>query len=200
MSASTCRTSSFWRTLGLAAALLMACAGPGQARQKLPQDLLNPLLGPDYATWLEGAVARMCTPQEISGFLALKDDAAAERFTAAFWERRNPHPGERNLLLELFDKRAAEADKRFSESGRTGRATDRGAVFVLYGQPTEPKFHAGMSRREPDAEVRIYKSPFSPACTAASAAAAVPLRPGQRRDGVHRLVRRPVPATAAEEE
>lgn len=194
------RSSTFWRSVAIAVALLVAGAVPQQARQKLPQDLLNPLLGPDYATWLEGPIARLCTPAEISAFLALKDDAAAERFTAAFWERRNPHPGERNLLLELFDKRAAEADKQFSESGRTGRATDRGAVFILYGKPTETKFDAGLGRRDPDAEVWIYKSPFEPSLHGHQPQ---PQYRFARVNGVTVYigsVRRPVPATAAEEE
>lgn len=138
--------------------LLAGCAAAPSSKQQVPRDLLNPFLGPAHATWLEGAVARMCTPEEISGYLALRDDAAAEHFEAAFWERRNPHPGEaRNTLREIFDKRAAEADKRFSESGHAGRATDRGAVLVLYGEPSETRFDAGLSRRDPDAEVWVYK-------------------------------------------
>ncbi len=136
-----------------------SCAG-APPTTKRPADLLNPFLGPEHATWLEGAIARMATPDEIAGFQQLRDDAAAAAFIDAFWERRNPHPGERNVVRETFEKRAAEADKRFSESGRRGRATDRGAVFVLYGEPAEIKFDAGVGRRELDAEVWLYREPL----------------------------------------
>lgn len=140
--------------------LLLAGCAAQQPKQRLPADLLNPFLGPAYATWLEGAVARMCTPEELSSYLALRDDAAAERAVEAFWERRNPHPGAaRNTLREVFDKRAAEADKRFSESGHAGRATDRGAVFVLHGEPSDTHFDAGLGPRDPDVEVWVYKQP-----------------------------------------
>ena len=149
-------------TVALLFAVAVGCAAPAAAKPKpkRPPDLLNPYLGPDHATWLEGAVARMASPDEITGYLALRDDAAAATFVESFWERRNPHPGSgRNSVRQLFDQRATEADKRFSESGRSGHTTDRGAVFVLYGEPSEIRFDAGVGPREVDAEVWVYKAP-----------------------------------------
>jgi GWxTD domain-containing protein len=152
------------RLLSAAAVGVLACAlscgASSPAPPKRPVDLLNPYLGPEHAAWLEGAVARMASPDEVTSYLALRDDTAAEAYIEAFWERRNPHPGSgRNPVRGLFDQRAAEADKRFSESGRIGRTTDRGAVFVLYGEPSEIRFDAGVGPREPDAEVWLYKEP-----------------------------------------
>ena len=152
-------------TVALVLAVAVGCGAPAAAKPKpkrLP-DLLNPYLGPDHATWLEGAVARMATPDEITGYLALRDDAAAATFIEGFWERRNPHPGSgRNAVRQLFDQRATEADKRFSESGRSGHTTDRGAVYILYGEPSEIRFDAGVGPREVDAEVWVYKAPGQP--------------------------------------
>lgn len=146
--------------LALGLALALGCGSVGPAPPKRPAELLNPYLGPEHATWLEGAIARMATPAELAAYLALRDDAAAARFVEQFWERRNPHPGSgRNPVRALFEQRAAEADKRFSESGRNGRATDRGAVLVLYGEPSEIRFDAGVGPRELDAEVWLYQEP-----------------------------------------
>lgn len=146
--------------LALSVAATLACGAP--AAQKRPADLLNPFLGPEHAAWLEGAVARIATPEEIASYLALRDDTAAGAFIESFWERRNPRPGSgRNAMRVLFEQRAAEADKRFSESGRSGRATDRGAVFVLYGEPSEIRFDAGVGPRELDAEVWLYRPPVA---------------------------------------
>jgi GWxTD domain-containing protein len=58
-----------------------------------------------------------------------------------FWAKRDPTPGTlRNEEHEAFQRLVAEANRRFREGGSTaipGWRTDRGRVFIKYGQPDE---------------------------------------------------------------
>jgi GWxTD domain-containing protein len=133
---------------GSASALLLAgalwlagCASGGGGASTAPPpraavDLINTQLSPSLSQWLVGAIARMATAEEIQAYLALQDDAAATAFIESFWASRDPDPSRAgNPLRELFEQREAEADRRFSEAGYLGRRTDRGLVFVLFGEP-----------------------------------------------------------------
>jgi GWxTD domain-containing protein len=63
------------------------------------------------------------------------------RFLRAFWARRDPTPGTpRNEAEEDFYDRIAAANRRFRESGGgriPGWRTDRGRIFLKYGDPDE---------------------------------------------------------------
>jgi GWxTD domain-containing protein len=58
-----------------------------------------------------------------------------------FWAKRDPTPGTvRNEEQEGFYRRIAEANRRFREGGSTaipGWRTDRGRIFIKYGEPDE---------------------------------------------------------------
>jgi GWxTD domain-containing protein len=162
--------------------LLAACATP--PAQRRAGDLLNPQLSPGLSQWLVGPIARLATPEEVQQYLALTDDAAAQAFIEAFWTRRDPSPPangnplRRPNLRERFEARAAEADKRFAEAGYLGRRTDRGTIFVLYGEPRSVDFDIhpepdkpaierwtyagdakpGLDGRKPDASYRFLKT------------------------------------------
>ena len=60
---------------------------------------------------------------------------------------------------QLFDQRAREADKRFSEAGYLGRRTDRGALFVLHGEPDSIEFEINPLPEQPPIEVWKYGAP-----------------------------------------
>jgi GWxTD domain-containing protein len=140
----------------LALLLLAACAASPPAMRG-PEDLTNPFLGPEYSQWLVGPVALLASPEEREAYLAQRDDAAAARFIEGFWQRRDPRPAEPgNPLRALFESRAAEADRRFSEAGYLGRRTDRGTVFVVYGEPADTRFDVGQYVEEPPHEVWVY--------------------------------------------
>lgn len=142
-----------------AAALVLAlgCALPLAGAERQAIDLLNPLLSPELAGWLVGAPGRMATDAEVREFTSLTDDAAALEFVERFWAARDPDP-ERpgNPVRELAEQRAAEADRRFSEAGRAGRATDRGTIYVLYGQPEKIEFEPSELYGEPPLELWRY--------------------------------------------
>jgi GWxTD domain-containing protein len=141
----------------LALALLAgACASTSGPAGRTAADLTNPFLGPELSSWLIGPAARLATADEIKQFLALTDDAKAKAFIDAFWEKRNPRPGRENRIRETFDERSVQADKLFSEAGYRGRRTDRGTVFVLYGQPEKTEFEVSPIPNGPPIEVWTY--------------------------------------------
>jgi GWxTD domain-containing protein len=125
-------------------------------------ELINPRLGPEYTQWLVGAIARLATPEEIDGYLALADDAAAARFIEEFWAHRDPAPNRAdNPVREAYDKRAAEADKRYSEAGYLGRRTDRGTIYVLFGPPSDVDYQISPDPADGPIEIWKYKSAVS---------------------------------------
>ncbi len=157
------RKSAFIRSLSalgclaLAAFFAVACGSSGTGASRPSTDLTNPFLGPDYSGWMAGAASRLATPEEIQAFLALPDDAAAAAFVEQFWARRDPTPNEPgNAILETFERRTAEADRLFSESGYLGRNTDRGRLIVLYGPPTKQDFEVSPHEDVPAVELWTY--------------------------------------------
>lgn len=118
-----------------------ASGGATASRRFDSAEMINPRLGPSWAQYLVGPLSRVATDAEIEEFLALADDTAAEQFAQQFWSRRDPRPERTgNALRELFDQRAREADRRFSQAGYLGRRTDRGTIWVLHGEPDDMDF------------------------------------------------------------
>lgn len=146
--------------VGFATSPAGAAAKPQSRRY---EDLTNPLLGPDYAAWLLGAVSRMSSDAEIAEFLALRTDESAAAFIEGFWKKRDLTPGsEGNLAREVFDTRSDEADRLYSEAGILGRHTARGAILVLYGAPAKVDFDITSLPGDQALEVWHYdqKTPF----------------------------------------
>lgn len=137
----------------LAFALLAGCA----SSPPKPADLDNLRLSPALAPWLVGAISRIAKPEEVQAYLAITDDATAEAFIEAFWARRDPDPARPgNRARELLEERARDADRRFSEAGYLGRRTDRGTLFVLFGEPKEIDHEINPREGGPPVEVWSY--------------------------------------------
>ena len=128
--------------LGPLLGILAGCGSGGAAAPSTrPADLVNTNLGPDYASWLVGPIARMATPEEIETYSHLSGDFAAGDFIEGFWSRRDPDPEQPGNPMRLtFERRAAAADRQYGEGGVLGRRTARGTVYVLYGKPEEVSF------------------------------------------------------------
>lgn len=138
----------------LTLALLASCAGAPTPDRT---DLTNPFLGPEYSGWLIGPIARLATPEEIKAFQAITTDEQARAFVEAFWAKRTGVADQfGNTVRQVFEKRSAEADRAFSESGFSGRRTDRGAVFILYGPPKKTDYEVSPTPGEGPLEVWIY--------------------------------------------
>lgn len=150
------------RLLGALLALLPILIAPAvlQADDCPPKglsrtDLVNPLLGPTFAQWLVGPVACLASQRDVETFLALTDDAAAERFVTDFW-------GRHQAVREAFEQRAKEADKRFREGTHVGHRTDRGTIFVIYGEPEDIFYEEYRDVAGPDIEHWKYEKSATP--------------------------------------
>lgn len=144
----------------IAAVLLMAAiafSGTAAKKPSDPEDLFNPLLGIDYSHWLVGPIATIASEEEIAEYLQLTDDEAAERFIAAFWERRNAGTEFfQKTPQQIYESRLLEADKRFTEAAYPGRRTDRGTIFVVFGEPESIEFESPQRVEDPILEIWRY--------------------------------------------
>lgn len=153
-------TTRRWTTLTLLAGLLLpVVVGAAPKSQKRPEtaEIVNFLLGLDYSHWLVGPIYFIASERERNEFLALSSDDQAEAFIEAFWKRRVSGPDIfGNDALREFEQRASAADTRFREGTVLGRRTDRGTLFVLYGEPERIEYDTSTRRNEPDLEVWVY--------------------------------------------
>lgn len=141
----------------IAALLAVPAAAAKDRKPRDPADLFNPLLGLEYSHWLVGPVADVATAKEVNAYLALASDEEAARFIDDFWARRAEGYGFFDKKpRQVFEERAAEADKRFSEGALPGRNTDRGKVWVVYGEPAEIVFEKPIDEGVPTLEVWKY--------------------------------------------
>jgi len=142
---------SFWtfcaRTSVAALALVLLLAPPALARKKKdkkptdPNELFNPLLGIEHSHWLVGAIAEIATLEEIREYLELLGDEDAEAFIDAFWAKRTEGYGYFDKKpREIYEERAVEADKQYSEGAYSGRRTARGTIYILFGEPEDVEF------------------------------------------------------------
>lgn len=142
----------------LIAGLLATPSTARKSRQLDKEDLINVMLSPKLAQWLVGPVARIATTKEIETYLEFTDDEEAEAFIDDFWQSRvdpaNPWPGQQ--VKDLFDQRAERADRLFTESANLGRRTDRGSIYILFGEPARSGFVQDVSRRNATVEVWLY--------------------------------------------
>jgi GWxTD domain-containing protein len=61
-----------------------------------------------------------------------------EAHLASFWASHDPSPNSaRNELREVFQQRVEFANRNYSTSFERGLVSDRGRIFVRYGQPDE---------------------------------------------------------------
>lgn len=152
---------SSWTCWLIAASLLAAVpAGAAERGKRKPRpadELINVFLSPGHAQWLVGPIARLASEQEIEAFLEITDDDQAERFIAEFWSRRRPMEGTPGLTARLqYEHLAQEADRLYGEQTFSGRRTDRGTIFILYGPPDEVKYEEARKKRYGDLEVWRY--------------------------------------------
>ena len=140
--------------------LVLAMAMPAEAgkrKRQGPEELTNFLLSPRYSQWLVGPIAQIATAEERKIFLGLQIDEEAAAFISEFWEKRGgeavfPTQGQK----VIFDERAQEADRIFNEGTYRGYRTDRGTIFVLYGEPIEIRFEQAPRGRGEFLEIWEY--------------------------------------------
>ncbi len=173
------------------AILVVAGAGaPSGAAQKLhsAEELFQPFLEGELSQWLIGPIGRLATEPEIDAYLRLKTAEEAKQFIDAFWAARDPDPAkDGNAVLELYENRAVEADKKFSEAAVVGRRTDRGTIHVLYGAPESVDYEEFRDVSGPDVERWRYPKKAQGRARRSPSRKGVPLRQARRS---HQVLRR----------
>lgn len=77
------------------------------------------------------------SPSELREFQSLPEDGKV-LYLKKFWKRFDPTPDtDYNEFFVEFTKRCRYADENFSLPEKSGRLTDRGRIYIKYGQPDE---------------------------------------------------------------
>lgn len=139
------------------ALVIQGPAGAAKPSSAAPEELTNFRLSPGYSQWLVGPIARMASQEEIGRFLALHSDVEAQEFIERFWEQRGGEaifPARGQKLI--FQERAEEADRLYSEGTHRGSRTDRGTIYVLYGPPEKIDYESPVRQHGEPIEVWNY--------------------------------------------
>jgi len=112
-------------------------AGGGRAVVESSFDVM--WASPRWTRWLietESVVPFLLDGVELDDFLALRP-GAQERYLNEFWAARDPTPGEGNETREEFNRRIAYANYNYTTTIEPGMRTDRGRIYIKYGEPDE---------------------------------------------------------------
>ncbi len=152
-------SGDIWRRRKIFAAavmtLIVLTVMPAAALKKeaAAEDLFNPLLGVEYSHWLVGPIYHMATDKEVAQYQALTNDEEAAAFIAAFWERHNEGTELfKKTPEQIFEQRSEIATSRYSEGTLPGLLTDRGTIYVLFGEPEDTEFESSRLLEGPPVE------------------------------------------------
>jgi GWxTD domain-containing protein len=94
-----------------------------------------------YKKWLDEDVIYVISDDERKVFKSLQTDEERESFIEQFWLRRDTDPRTPdNEFKEEHYRRIAYSNERYA-SGIPGWKTDRGRIYIMYGQPAEIESH-----------------------------------------------------------
>ena len=100
----------------------------------------------------------IATNPEVDKYKALSTEEAKREFTYNFWKARDENPSDdRNETYVNYTKRVNDSNGRFSALGKDGWKTDRGRVFIIYGEPSEIERHPNETDTRPY-EIWKYES------------------------------------------
>jgi GWxTD domain-containing protein len=121
-------------------------------KQKSNRELLKEL-DRAYRKWLDEEVTYIITDEERTAFLRLSTNEEREQFIESFWIMRDPTPDTiENEFRDEHYRRIAYANERFA-SGVPGWRTDRGRIYIIWGEPTEKEsYPSGGSYVRPSEE------------------------------------------------
>ena len=81
------------------------------------------------------------TQSEREAWNKLQTNDERQKYIEEFWRSRDPDPDtEENEYKEQFYERVAYANEHFS-SGKPGRMTDRGRIYIKFGKPDSVESH-----------------------------------------------------------
>lgn len=117
-------------TFVIAAGCLIALLSGSNARARKEKVQLK--------DWIDGPVRYLSLKEEAKRFKKLKNDTERALFIQRFWGRRDPTPDTlANEFRQLFWERVQQSNLNFVDSTKPGWKTDRGKIYILYGEPTE---------------------------------------------------------------
>ena len=141
----------------LAAVLLLvsisALTTPAQEEKQSPEEKPRKVKqepGKAYKQWINDHDL-ILTQSERDAWKKLETDQEREQYIETIWRSRDPDPDtEENEFKEQFYERVAYANERFS-SGKPGRMTDRGRIYIKFGKPDSIESHptGGGYERQP---------------------------------------------------
>ena len=89
-----------------------------------------------YQKWLDQDVRWIITPDERTDFLRLSNNEDRDHFVEQFWLRRDPTPNTaENEFKEEHYRRIAYANVHFAWRAVPGWETDRGRIYIVFGEP-----------------------------------------------------------------
>ena len=116
---------------------------PAQQQNTSPDEKprkIKPEIKKAYRDWIDNHDP-ILTQAERDAFKKLATDDEREKFIEDFWRVRDPDPDtEENEFKQQFYERVAYANEHFS-SGKPGRLTDRGRIYIKFGKPDEIESH-----------------------------------------------------------
>jgi GWxTD domain-containing protein len=93
-----------------------------------------------FKEWVK-EVEPILTDAERAAYLKLKTDEERENFIGIFWGHRDPSPDTaENEYKDEYYERVAYANEHFN-SGKPGRLTDRGRIYIKWGKPDDIESH-----------------------------------------------------------
>jgi GWxTD domain-containing protein len=125
--------------------LLSSYSTFGQTRSAAPDNAsdaesyaLGAGLNHPYFDWLTHDVPYIISPEERAAFFQLVSDDARDLFIEQFWQRRSPDPDSQdNSFKSEHYRRIIYSDEHFSTGITPGWKTDRGRIYIEWGQPDE---------------------------------------------------------------
>ena len=95
---------------------------------------------------------------ELDQYEKINDLDSKREFLFNFWSRRDPNPTTpENEFKREFESRVKFVENRFKTFNKSGSKTDRGRVYLQYGEPDEMEMHPNDYDKKPY-EIWYYNS------------------------------------------
>jgi GWxTD domain-containing protein len=138
---------------------------PSVASSDTFQTTVSPVLSTAFGAMSEEEIDDLfdkskyiATSTEISKYKALSTEVAKREFIYTFWKARDEYPeDDRNETYLNYTRRVNESTVRFKAQGREGWKTDRGRVFIIYGEPSSIDRYPNQTGSKPY-EIWSYES------------------------------------------
>jgi GWxTD domain-containing protein len=116
---------------------------PAQEQKQTPEEKVRRVKSEPnkaYRQWINDHEL-ILTQSERDAWKKLETDDEREKYIEEIWRSRDPDPDtEENEFKEEFYERVAYSNEHFS-SGKPGRMTDRGRIYIKFGKPDAIESH-----------------------------------------------------------